>query len=154
MNVGTICKRPAVTISSSDGVVRAAQLMRATHVGYLVVVETDAVEGMMHPVGVLTDRDIVMTVVAREVDPKTLRVEDIMSARPITTGEDEPIAAAIGKMRKFGIRRLPVVNRRDELVGVLSMDNVLGALATETQDIVSAIREEWLIEGTRRPGFK
>lgn len=150
MNAGTICERPVVTIRSSDELVRAAQLMRATHIGYLVVVETDAVQGFMRPIGVLTDRDIVVTTVAREVDPKTLRVGDIMTAPPITTREDESVATALAKMRQHGIRRLPVVNARDELVGILASDDVLKTIATETQDIVATIRKEWLVEGMRR----
>jgi predicted transcriptional regulator len=73
MNVGTICQRLVVHVSRSDEVVRAAQLMRSKHVGYLVVVESEN-GGALRPVGVLTDRDIVVTVVAPEVDPRTLRV--------------------------------------------------------------------------------
>jgi len=68
MNVGTICQRLVVHASRSDDVVRAAQLMRSKHVGYLVVIEPEK-GGAVRPVGVLTDRDIVVTVVAAEVDP-------------------------------------------------------------------------------------
>ena len=147
MKTGSICQRPVITIRSSDEVVKAAQLMREKHVGYLVVIET----GTLRPIGVLTDRDIVVAVVAREVDPATVRAGDIMSARPITADEDESVEEALGKMRQFGIRRLPVVNRRDELVGILATDDVLRALAVETQDIATAIRREQQIEGMRRP---
>ena len=151
MKTGAICQHPVVTARSSDEVVKAAQLMREKHVGYLVVVETDTIQGLTRPIGVLTDRDIVVAVVAREVDPKTLLVADIMSPRPITAGEDESVEEALGKMRQFGVRRLPVVSRRDELVGVLSTDDVLRTLAAETQDIATAVRRERQIEGMRRP---
>ena len=147
MKTGNICQRPVVTIRPADEVVKAAQLMREKHVGYLVVVETDT----MRPVGVLTDRDIVVAVVAREIKAQTLRVADIMSARPITAREDESVEEALGKMRQFGIRRLPVVNRRDELVGILATDDVLRAIAAETQDIAITIGRERQIEGMRRP---
>ncbi len=151
MKSAAICQRPVITVRPSDEVVKAARLMREKHVGYLVVVETDTAQGFARPVGVLTDRDIVVAVVAREVDPKSLRVGDIMSARPITTGEDESVEEALGKMRQFGVRRLPVVNRRDEVVGLLATDDVLRAFATETQDIATTIRREQQIEGMRRP---
>jgi CBS domain-containing protein len=136
-----------VTVRSSDEIVKAAQLMREKHVGYLVVVET----GTSRPIGVLSDRDIVVAVVAREIDPQTLRVADIMSARPITAREDEPVEEALCKMRQFGIRRLPVVNHRDELVGIVATDDVLRTLAAETQDIAITIGRERQIEGMRRP---
>jgi CBS domain-containing protein len=146
MKTENICQRPVITIRSSDEVIKAAQLMREKHVGYLVVVESDS----MRPIGVLTDRDIVVSVVAREVDPATMRVADVMSPRPITAAEDESVEEALGKMRQFGIRRLPVVNRRDELVGILATDDVLRALAVETQDIATAIGRERQIEEMRR----
>ena len=158
MKTGAICQHAVVTIGASDEVVKAARLMREKHVGYLVVVKTDHVLGPTHqvlglvrPVGVLSDRDIVVAVVARGVDPATLRVGDIMSARPITAREDESVEAALGKMRQFGFRRLPVVTDRDELVGVLATDDVLRALAAETQDLSTTIHRERQIEGMRRP---
>ena len=150
MKTGAICQHPVVTIGSSDDVVKAARLMREKHVGYLVVVKMDNVLGLVRPVGVLSDRDIVVTVVARGVDPATLRVGDIMSARPITAREDESVEEALGKMRQFGFRRLPVVTDHDELVGVLATDDVLKALAAETQDLATTIHRERQIEGMRR----
>ena len=66
MNVGNICRRHAVTVRPFEELTKAAQLMREKHVGYLVVVEPDAADGLLRPIGVLTDRDIVITVVARE----------------------------------------------------------------------------------------
>lgn len=151
MKIGDICQQPVATIGSSDEVVKAAQLMREKHVGYLVVIKRDSVHAFMRPVGVLTDRDIVVTVVARGVDPKSLRVGDIMSARPITARANESVEEALGKMRQFGIRRLPVVDHRDELVGILSTDDVLRTLAADTQEIATAIHRERQLEGMRRP---
>ena len=147
MEVGTICQRLVFTIRRSDEVSRVAQLMREKHIGYLVVVELNP---LARPVGVLTDRDIVVGVIARGVDPKTVCVGDIMTVKPITVRESDSVAAALQKMREFGIRRLPVVNECRELVGVLSMDEVLQVIAGDAQQVVNAIHRERQIEGVKR----
>jgi CBS domain-containing protein len=151
MNVSSICSRKAVTVRRSDELVKAAQLMREQHIGYLVVVEPDAGNGLLHPVGVLTDRDIVITVVARETDPRTLRVADVMTQPPVTVNTDDSMDQALHEMRRFGVRRLPVIDKHREVVGILSLDDVLSALASQMQNVAGSIRNEQLIEGTLRP---
>jgi len=148
MEVGTICQRLVFTIRRSDEVSRAAQLMREKHVGYLVVVELNP---LARPVGVLTDRDIVVGVIARGVDPKALCVGDIMTVKLITARESDSVEAALRKMREFGLRRLPVVNDRRELVGILALDDVLQVIAGDAQEIVTAIHKGRQIEGVTRP---
>jgi CBS domain-containing protein len=148
MEVGTVCQRLVFTIRRSDEVSRAAQLMREKHVGYLVVVELNP---LARPIGVVTDRDIVVGVVARDVDPKAVRVGDIMTANPITARESDTIEAALQKMREFGVRRLPIVNDRRELVGILAIDDVLEVIAGDAQEVVNVVRNERQIEGVRRP---
>ena len=151
MQVGTLCQRLVFTICQSDEISRAAQVMREKHVGYLVVVEPNPVRGIPRPVGVLTDRDIVVSVVAREVDPKTVRVGDIMTPDPVLAAEWESMEAALQKMRQFGVRRLPVVNGYRELVGILAIDDVLKVIAGDAQDVVSTIRSGPRMEGESRP---
>jgi CBS domain-containing protein len=151
MQVGSLCQRLVFTICQSDEISRAAQVMREKHVGYLVVVEPIPVRGLPRPVGVLTDRDIVVSVVAREVDPRTVRVGDIMTANPILAAEWESMEPALQKMRQFGVRRLPVVNGYRELVGILAIDDVLKVIAGDAQDVVSTIRSGRRMEGESRP---
>jgi CBS domain-containing protein len=151
MQVGTLCQRLVFTICQSDEISRAAQVMREKHVGYLVVVEPNPVRGIPRPVGVLTDRDIVVSVVAREVDAKTVRVGDIMTPDPVLAAEWESMEAALQKMRQFGVRRLPVVNGYRELVGILAIDDVLKVIAGDAQDVVSTIRSGRRMEGESRP---
>jgi CBS domain-containing protein len=151
MQVGSLCQRLVFTVCQSDEISRAAQVMREKHVGYLVVVEPNPVRGIPRPVGVLTDRDIVVSVVAREVDPKTVRVGDIMTPDPVLAAEWESMEAALQKMRQFGVRRLPVVNGYRELVGVLAIDDVLKVIAGDAQDVVSTIRSGRQMEGESRP---
>lgn len=151
MQVGSVCQRLVFTICQPDEISRAAQVMREKHVGYLVVVEPNPVRGIPRPVGVLTDRDIVVSVVAREIDPKTVRVGDIMTPNPVLAAEWESMEAALQKMRQFGVRRLPVVNGYRELVGILAIDDVLKVIAGDAQDVVSTIRSGRRMEGESRP---
>jgi CBS domain-containing protein len=125
--------------------------MREKHIGYLVVIGPEGADGLQRPVGVLTDRDIVTTVVAREADPRSLRVEDVMTQQPVTASIADSIEKVLHDMRGIGVRRLPVVGQRGELVGVLSLDDVLDWLSGQLQNVAGSIRNEQVIEGTLRP---
>ena len=116
----------------------------------MVVVEPGAGDQLPRPVGVVTDRDIVIAVGAREADPRELRVGDIMTQPPVTVGVAEPVASALREMRRIGVRRLPVVGKRRELIGVLSLDDVLEAFAVDLQNIAGSIRHERLFEESHR----
>jgi CBS domain-containing protein len=151
MDIKNICQMNPVTVRQSDELIKAAQLMREKHIGYLVVVEPNVSDGSQRPIGVLTDRDIVTTVVARETDPRSLRVGDIMTPQPVTASIVDSVDQALRDMRRVGVRRLPVVGTRGELVGILSLDDVLDVLAGELQNVAGSIRNEQVIEGTLRP---
>lgn len=151
MNVGEVCERNVVTIRAFDELTSAAQLMRERHVGYLVVVEPAFEDRAVKPAGVLTDRDIVISVVAREADPRFLRSGDVMTREPVVATEDEALGAALQKMRRVGVRRLPVVNGHGNLVGVVALDDIIDALVGELQDAAGAVRSEQLVEHTLRP---
>jgi CBS domain-containing protein len=148
MNVGELCKRDAVVVRGSDELATAAEKMRDEHIGYLVVVDDGAGRD---PIGVLTDRDIVVTVVARGVDPHTLKVEDLMTRNPVVVKEADTIEAALQAMRAIGVRRVPVVSLRGHLTGVLSLDDVLDGLADELGTIATTIRNERQFECSLRP---
>lgn len=151
MNVGTVCQRLPVTIGRTDEVTRAAKIMREKHIGYLIVAEPHPVEGCLRVVGVLTDRDIVVTVVAREIDPSALRVGEIMTPNPLTIADTASTAQALQELRRAGVRRMPVVGLRGELVGVVSLDDLISVVADEARDVANAIRNERQVEGTLRP---
>jgi CBS domain-containing protein len=150
MYVSQLCKSNVVTIRAADEVTTAAQLMREKHVGYLVVVEPDRGDSRAMPIGVLTDRDIVVSIVARGADPRTFTVRDVMTANPVTVYELDAIEKAIQEMRRIGVRRLPVVGKLGELKGVLSLDDVLDVVSGELRDLAGAIRSEQRIESTLR----
>ncbi|MBV8301443.1 MAG: CBS domain-containing protein, partial [Candidatus Dormibacteraeota bacterium] len=128
----------------------AAKLMREWHVGYLVVVDSRN-PASLRPVGVLTDRDIVVAVVAKGEDPRALQVGDVMTRDPLVIAVDKSLAFALGEMRRIGVRRVPVVGAAGEVVGVLSLDDVLDALAEQLLGVVGSIRGELRMEAELRP---
>ena len=150
MNVGTLCKHQVVTVTPRTDLVAAAELMREQHVGYLIVVEPEPRERFGRPVGVLTDRDIVISVVARNADPTLLTAGDVMSREPVVADEADSLGQALRTMRRIGVRRLPVVGASGMLIGVLSLDDVLDVLAAEIGEVSGAVRNEQRIEGVLR----
>lgn len=148
MDVIKLCRPNAVTIRPYEELNAAARLMRERHVGYLVVTEAVLGDGEQRPVGVLTDRDIVVKVLAREADPRTLRVGDVMTRDPVLAAATDPLAGVLSSMRRIGVRRMPVVGNRGQLIGVLSFDEVIDALAGELSDVAGTIRNEQRVEET------
>jgi len=149
MYVSQLCNSNVATVRPADEITAAAKLMRERHVGYLVVVEADT-SGTRVPIGVLTDRDIVVSIVARNADPTVFTVGDVMTANPVTVYELDAIEKAMQEMRRVGVRRLPVVGKIGELKGVLSLDDVLNAISGELRDVAGAIRTEQRIESALR----
>jgi CBS domain-containing protein len=150
MDAGSICTRHVVTVRPGEDLVTAARLMREEHVGYLVVAEAHP-DGALEPVGVLTDRDIVVAVVAREVDARSLTVADVMTRKPMLVEEKESIESALRKMREIGVRRMPVVDPLRRLCGVLAVDDVIDLVSGQLANIAASIRNEQRIERTLRP---
>lgn len=151
MCVGNICRREVVTVEPDASLAVAARLMRERHVGMLVVVEPVAGSADRVVQGVVTDRDIVTTVVGRDAEPKSLKVADIMTRSPLLIAESQSVAAALRHMRDVGVRRAPVIGLRNELVGVLSLDDVLDVVADQLAVISSAIRGAHDRERVTRP---
>lgn len=147
MNAGSVCKRGVVTVAPTDDLIAAAHIMREKHVGYLIVSERSGlVERGRRVVGVLTDRDIVVAVLAQEVDARELKVGDVMTRDPLLIDEGQSIEAVLCHMREAGVRRVPVVDRSGALAGVLSIDDVLERIADQLINIAGSIRNEQRME--------
>lgn len=138
MPVSSVCNYNVATIRRDADVVEAAERMRSQHVGDLIVVEERA--GGRVPVGIITDRDIVVAVVAKRAPPATVTVGDAMSVALLTVNKDNGIEHALREMRRAGVRRAPVVDESDLLVGVLSIDDVIDHLAVQLGHIADIIR--------------
>jgi len=135
MGVGEICSREVVCINRIECVAKAAQLMRKHHVGSVVVVDEKA--GGRTPIGMLTDRDIVVAVVAVGLNPEAVTAGDIMSGELLSVNEDAGIAETTELMRVRGVRRIPVTSSRGSLVGILAADDVQSLLAEEMSALAS-----------------
>ena len=129
MPVGEICNREVVVAERPTTIVEAARLMRRYHVGDLVVV--DEVQGRRVPVGMVTDRDLVVEVIAREQPFASCTVSAVMSATVVCVPETAGVIEAIQLMRSHGVRRVPVVDAGGALVGILAADDLLDLLAEE-----------------------
>lgn len=149
MPIGEICNREVVITEVDDTVLHAAKLMRKHHVGDLLVVKKS--NGSTIPISIVTDRDLVVEVLAQEIDPKTLNVGDIMASELATVKEDTGVFEAIRFMRVRGIRRLPVVDDSGSLVGVVTLDDLLELLVEELGLLVKLIAYEQKKEASARP---
>ena len=138
MNVGEICNRVVIHVASDEPVRRAAELMRKYHVGYLIVTEPGDDEQV--PMGTITDRDIVMEAVAPGIDPEELTVGDIIDQDPpLVADERTDLPEVLEAMRAQGVRRVPVVDERRRLVGVLSLDDVLQLMSRQFSAIADVV---------------
>ena len=129
MTTGKLCKRDVITIHRDATIRDAARLMRKHHVGCLVITEAKA--GRTEPVGILTDRDIVMEVIAEDINLNEVSVGDIMSYALLKVSECDSIIETAQRMRARGVRRVPVVNDEGELIGIIALDDILELLSEE-----------------------
>lgn len=148
MTIGSICNRNVITVLRDATVLHAAKLMRQHHVGDVVVVE--AHNEKMKPIGIVTDRDIVIELVATELDCKVITTGDIMAANLTAIQEEAGIFEAIDSMTGKGIRRLPVVDKNGGLVGIVTLDDLLLLLAKEFGGLAKLVTREQKNEATKR----
>lgn len=148
MSVAEYCNREVVVIERGESIAATAALMRRHHVGDLVVVERRGEDTV--PVGLVTDRDIVIEVVAAGVALDAVTVGDIMSSDIHIARETDELWATLERMRSLGVRRLPVVDEQRALVGILTLDDVLELLAEGLTDLVKLVRRELADEAERR----
>ena len=149
MQVGEICTREVVCATMETTVTAAAKLMRQYHIGDVIV--TREQDGRRIPLGIVTDRDVVLSVVAIEADARVLTVGDIMAAELVTAGETEDVFDAVERMRAKGVRRMPIVQEDGTLIGIVTLDDVIEVLAEETNRLARLISREQLHElKTRR----
>lgn len=126
MSVGRICTREVHLADPDEPVAAAARRMGEQAVGSLVVLDDDR-----RPAGVVTDRDLVLRVLAAGRDPCTTTVAEVMTRRPRVLSEETPIEQALSLMRGLAVRRVPVVGADGRLVGLVTLDDVLSLLAEE-----------------------
>ena len=148
MPISEFCNREVVFATRKTSIPEAAQLMRQYHVGDLVVV--DEVGGKRVPVGIVTDRDIVIEIIAKSLDLEEFSVGDIMGPRLVSVRENEGVFETLRLMRAHGIRRIPVVNQEGGLEGIVSADDILDLLAEEMAELAKVAPREQVREAKTR----
>jgi CBS domain-containing protein len=149
LTAGDICTRHVTTVTQSVSISEAARVMREQHVGCLVVVE--ASERGPCLTGLLTDRDIVTAVVAKDLDCTTLRVGDVMSTDLVTAREHDSLLDLIALMHRKGVRRVPVLGTHGTLTGVVALDDLLVVLARQLGELAQVFGGEHRREQSMRP---
>jgi CBS domain-containing protein len=144
MSIKGIFIREVAVANDHNTIHEAALFMRKAHVGCLVVVN-----GRKIPVGIVTDRDVVLSVVAAGLEPDDLKITEIMTPDPTVVHEDASIWSTIQTMRDKGIRRLPVVNGSQELVGIITADDMLDLLSKQLHSLIEVIDQEQIREINR-----
>lgn len=133
MTAGELCVRDVVTASPGESVIDAARRMTALHAGDVVVVAGASDGGLPHPIGMVTDRDLVVRVLAEGRDPATTSLDEVMQHELVLAREDDTVEHVLEQMREHAIRRVPIVDRAGGLQGVLSLDDLVGWMRDQLQ---------------------
>lgn len=149
MNAGDLCNREVITTTRDASIQHVASVMRDQHVGCVIIIEEIA--GHVSPVGILTDRDIVVEVLAQDIPVSNVNAGDVMSFALLKVNEDDSVSEVAVRMRARGVRRVPVVAPSGELIGILALDDILCHLSEELSLLTTAIRREVEQESDKRP---
>jgi CBS domain-containing protein len=141
MLVSEFCSREVIVVGMEETIQEAARLMREHHVGDVVVVVEEREEERF-PVGILTDRDIVVELVAAGIALDAVSIGDVMSFELTTAREEDGLIETIGEMQRKGVRRIPVVDARGALVGILTIDDLLEVVSEQLSGLVKVIARE------------
>ena len=136
MPLADFCKAPVIAVSPDQKLLDAVDLMRDKKIGSVVVTEQD------RPIGILTDRDIVLRVLAKRKDTSTIKIRDVMTSNPIVVSEAIGIWELIQTIKKHGVRRFPIVAGDGKLVGMITMDDLIELMGEELSGLGRAIASE------------
>ena len=149
MSVGNYCERELALLTRDASLQDAAMMMRNHHVGEVIVV--DKPDGRNMPVGVVTDRDLVIEIMALDVDVEQINVGHIMSLELVTVPEEHSLSDTLDIMQQHGVRRLPVVDSNGMLSGLIDMEIILKVLCQDLGKMLALINTERTIEKSLRP---
>ncbi|WP_133137942.1 CBS domain-containing protein [Legionella rowbothamii] len=149
MKIGEFCNRDVIIMNGGESVKTAAELMRRHHVGDVVLVEEH--EGEQIPIGIVTDRDLVVEVMAVGLEATVLTVQDLITRSLLMVKEDDCLFDCLELMKIKGVRRLPVVDSQKSLIGIITMDDITVLLAGMLYNVVSLVDREQKNEMKQRP---
>lgn len=139
MTIGKLSNRNVITLSTNKTVLDAARLMKESNIGDVVIVNDKN-----QPVGIITDRDITIKIVANEISPCQMLVSDVMSSDLLVLKEYQTVQEAIDMMSAKGVRRAPVVDEVNNLIGIISSDDLVLLVADESESYAKLIRKQML----------
>ncbi len=148
MFVGQYCDKKISTLTQDSSILDAAQVMRKNHVGEVIIVEKKM--GKVIPVGLITDRDLVVEILAMEIDIETINLGCIMCIELVTVNYDSSLNKALEIMQHHGIRRAPVVGNKGELIGIINIEAVIKVLSQDMAKILKLFNNERRIEKNLR----
>jgi CBS domain-containing protein len=138
MSLETLCRREIVCVDVKTKVIEATELMEEMNVGSVVVIQND------RPVGIVTDRDVVLRVVNKKLDPAKCPIGDIMSLDVVTFKQNTGLYEALEQIKESGssVRRFPIVDDNGAIKGIITLDDVIYLLGKEMSDVASIIENE------------
>jgi signal-transduction protein with cAMP-binding, CBS, and nucleotidyltransferase domain len=137
MPIDRLIRRPARTLGADASCVEAAAMMRDDQIGAVVVTDDDR-----RVLGIVTDRDLAVRVIAAGLDPRRVALREVMSGEPIYLSRTRNVAQLLATMRDLAVRRVPVVDDGGRVLGLISFDDVLVLLADQLEDLAEVIRKE------------
>ena len=137
MSVGTVCSRETIICRSDESLAAAAQLMVQSHVGSIVVVDDRG--GSVVPIAMLTDRDIVRGLTRERASLESLTVREVATPHPLIAVESDDVGTVIEAMLGRAVRRVPVVNASGALVGILSVDDLVGYFSDQLRNLAQLV---------------
>lgn len=135
MSLREFCQREVISISPEADILEACKLMRENNVGSVVVLETGKL------LGILTDRDIALKVTGANKDPRTTKARDIMSQNPVRIPVDKDLPHLTNVMRVHHVRRVPIIDDANQVLGIVTMDDVVARISAEIFDLGNTIAE-------------
>ena len=148
MQLGEACNREVIIATENCSIIEAAKLMRDYHVGSVVVVKKE--DEISKPIGIVTDRDLVINFLAKEISFEKVTVGEIMNSKLITGKDSDQLWDSLHTMRTHGIRRMPVIDNKQSLVGIITADDILELFSEELQDLTRLIAVEQKKEGLQK----
>ena len=138
MSLETLCRREIVCVDVNTPVLEATGMMEEMNVGSVVVIQND------RPVGIVTDRDVVLRVVNKKLDPAKCKAGDIMSLDLVTLKQSTGLYEALEQIKESGsrVRRFPIVDEHGAIKGIITLDDVIYLLGREMSDVSSIIESE------------
>ena len=137
MSLGCISQSAVDVASTSESAYQAAERMHQRTVGALVVIDNTNI-----PIGIVTDRDLMIRVIAAGRDPYTTSVREVMTPAPRTITSAGTVSEALEVMRRGAFRRLPVVNASGHLAGIVTLDDVVSQVSTDMAKIAELLQRE------------